>query len=277
MGIIEEEYLYAERNNNGHFPNVRELIQTGNELVLVFNYHRTVTLQALARYLNARQTELETEMRLALVFKIVVGTEEVFEKAKNERVDRLPTLSFLPSTIAISDSANILFLLFSLSKPPVLHDAITSVACNDYVGYASPEQVVAGAPPDYRSALFGLGALIFFLLTGKPLFHNLHPRHRSAIRRRKARNLHPFVSDVRPALSALDPLVNRLLSTSRELRLEALQQIAPTINNMLGLENRAQIDEILAKCVQNLLEENIEMETTEPSILETDLITNIYV
>ncbi|MFY1670222.1 protein kinase domain-containing protein [Plantactinospora sp. WMMB334] len=83
------------------------------------------------------------------------------------------------------------------------------------VGYMAPEQV-DGKQTDHRTDLYGLGATLFDLLTGRPPFEDATT---TTTLRRQMRHPPPRPADRRPEVpAALDDLVHALLSIDPEDR-----------------------------------------------------------
>jgi serine/threonine-protein kinase len=76
------------------------------------------------------------------------------------------------------------------------------------VNYAAPEQLT-GAVIDGRADQYGLAATAYHLLTGSPMFGASNP---AVVIGRHLNSPPPRLSDVRPDLAALDPVLARALS-----------------------------------------------------------------
>jgi hypothetical protein len=123
-----------------------------------------------------------------------------------------------PSNVMLDTSGAVKVLDFGLA---VMHDSdrysrITRTGQSlGTVGYMAPEQV-EGTHTDHRTDLYGLGATLFDLLTGRPPFDGVTT---TTTLRRQIQNPPPRPAELRPEIPvALDDLVHALLAIDPEDR-----------------------------------------------------------
>ncbi len=142
-------------------------------------------------------------------------------------------IDYRPETITINESGQAGAGLLSSLKPAILHETVTRDLPFDYLAYAAPEQVISGGIPGISSSYYGLGALVFELVTGKTLFHK--STEEKFLLRRKSINLNPLVSDVEEDMSFLDQSVQNLLETKMEQRWPEIENLRSQIEQFLEL------------------------------------------
>ncbi|MEI7518694.1 MAG: serine/threonine-protein kinase [Mycobacteriaceae bacterium] len=94
------------------------------------------------------------------------------------------------------------------------------------VNYAAPEQLT-GSPIDGRADQYGLASTAYHLLTGSPMFGSSNP---AVVIGRHLNAAPPRLSDVRPDLAALDPVLAKALSKNPDERFRTCTDFA----NALG-------------------------------------------
>ncbi|MGX7672193.1 protein kinase domain-containing protein [Plantactinospora sp. DSM 117369] len=134
-----------------------------------------------------------------------------------------------PSNVMLDKSGAVKVLDFGLA---VLHDddrysRITQTGQSlGTVGYMAPEQVL-GKPADHRTDLYGLGATLFDLLTGRPPFDDVTT---TTTLRHQLDDPPPRPAELRPDVpAALDDLVHTLLATSPEDRPSDAADVYPAL------------------------------------------------
>lgn len=128
------------------------------------------------------------------------------------------SVEFNPAALLVASNGSLLFTHVNTDPPPAINTAVLGGADQPYLHFTAPEQCITGRTPSKSSYLFTAGALLFALLTGKGLFSFWHNESVERVLGRKARGLHPRVSDVRPEFEAADEAVLNLLHPLPEAR-----------------------------------------------------------
>lgn len=116
---------------------------------------------------------------------------------------------------------------FGLAKPLADLGAAHLTAEGTITGsplYMSPEQATGDSEPDSRSDVYSLGAVLFFLLTGKPPFEDDKPLK---IMIKHAHELPPRPTALRPDLASdLEAVVLKCLEKSADRRYQSAHELA---------------------------------------------------
>jgi serine/threonine-protein kinase len=120
---------------------------------------------------------------------------------------------------------------FGLAKPVVQTESVQLSAEGVITGsplYMSPEQALGDAEPDVRSDIYSLGAVSYFLLTGRPPFEG--DRAIKVIFAHAHEAIVP-PSQWRPSIpSDLEQVVLKCLSKDPEARFETVVELAEALN-----------------------------------------------
>ena len=232
--ILQEDEALSQLNIPG-IPHVHEIVNNQNEAIPVYSRYDGEGLDIVLKYMLSSAATISTEVRLSIIrqFVDIALSLEACQLALDSRPINI-RVDFRPSSIFLTADGQCHVVFVSLLDPPFLHNSIARIPHPDYIAYAAPEQVNRGIAPDYRAGYFGLGALIFLLATGKPLFHNTTSAYNVTMARRKSRCMHPFVSDGNPELACLNGPVNILLGFNPSERLNALNQLKSTLNSHMA-------------------------------------------
>lgn len=103
------------------------------------------------------------------------------------------------------------------------------------VNYAAPEQLM-GNSLDGRADQYGLAATAYHLLTGAPMFGSSNP---AVVIGRHLNAPPPRLSDGRPELSALDPVLAKALSKNPENRFRSCSEFADALRHALRTRESA--------------------------------------
>jgi serine/threonine-protein kinase len=123
---------------------------------------------------------------------------------------------------------------FGLAKPLADLGAAHLTAEGTITGsplFMSPEQATGDAEPDSRSDVYSLGAVLFYLLTGKPPFDDDKPLK---IMIKHAHELPPRPSALRPDLAGdLEAIVLKCLEKASDQRFQSATELATALDQCL--------------------------------------------
>src|SRR5262249_2539610 len=99
------------------------------------------------------------------------------------------------------------------------------------VDYVAPEQVLDSHSVDIRADIYSLGATLYFLLVGHPLFpHGKKPEKRLWHETRRPRSIHELRPDMPPELAAvLERMLNKKPSMRYQTPAEVIAALEPMV------------------------------------------------
>jgi len=274
MLILEYETL--SRLNYCGIPQPVELVENGIEVILVFESDKTISLEGFLEIDSAGNEIITDQARLSLIKQILNRTTDISNLIVSENVPEIRfSADYRPTSILLTDQGVCKMGLLSVSRPCYLSNSISQTPYRDFVCYAAPEQVIPGKTPDFRSSYYGLGVLVYLLATGKHLFHNSQRQFEGHMKRRKAQNLYPLVSDVNPSFIWMDEAVSGLLDSDPNRRVSAFGQI----KHLFDTQNiSTELDEVrgrLARRIEQGQKYGAQKTKIQNPPLKPDLITNI--
>ncbi len=174
------------------------------------------------------------------VLNIITGVAEALDYAHQQG---LLHRDVKPANIMLSDPAEgdqrVLLGDFGIARR--VDDSNNLTATNMTVGtvfYAAPEQLM-GEDLDGRADQYALAATAFHLLSGSPPFHHSNP---TVVISQHLTASPPAISDRRPELSALDPVLGKALSKDPKDRYVSCMDFARALAHRLGVEPAADND-----------------------------------
>jgi serine/threonine-protein kinase len=168
------------------------------------------------------------------VFDIVTSVGEALDYA---HAQGLLHRDVKPANIMLTDpkagEQRILLGDFGIARR--VDDTSNLTATNMTVGtvfYAAPEQLM-GEELDGRADQYALAATAFHLLTGTPPFHHSNP---TVVISQHLTASPPAISERRPELSALDPVLGKALSKDPKDRFNSCVDFSRALAHRLGLQ-----------------------------------------
>lgn len=116
-----------------------------------------------------------------------------------------------PSNVLVSRAGAVKLTDFGIARALTGSNATTGQAIKGTLAYLSPEQA-SGASVDLRSDLFAVGALLYEMLAGAPIYDEDDPR--LALARARAGDVAPLASVLASAPPELAELVDRALAAA---------------------------------------------------------------
>jgi serine/threonine protein kinase len=154
-------------------PNIVELydvVHEGDEAFLVLEYVEGVDLLRLGAG--------PVPLRLALrVVHDVLSALETVHAARDDdgRPLGLVHRDLSPSNVLVSTDGKVKLTDFGIARGQFGSNATTGLGIKGTLAYTSPEQAT-GAPVDARTDLFSVGALLYELVTGRPVYSEQDPK-----------------------------------------------------------------------------------------------------
>jgi serine/threonine-protein kinase len=171
------------------------------------------------------------------VLNIINGVAEALDYAHQQG---LLHRDVKPANIMLSDPSEgdqrVLLGDFGIARR--VDDSNNLTATNMTVGtvfYAAPEQLM-GEDLDGRADQYALAATAFHLLSGSPPFHHSNP---TVVISQHLTASPPAISDRRPELSALDPVLDKALSKDPKDRFISCMDFSRALAHRLGVEPAA--------------------------------------
>ncbi|HET8643846.1 MAG TPA: serine/threonine-protein kinase, partial [Vicinamibacteria bacterium] len=175
------------------------------------------------RQLLAERAALPLDRRLAIVLQVLAGLAHAHACGVVHR-------DVKPANVFITEEGVVKLLDFGIACLGPASTAGSSDAVMGTADYMSPEQVL-GEALDGRSDLFGCGALLFELLTGRP------PFHAESFVTIAYRVVHeePEYAALPPAARALVPVVRKALAKERGARYSTAADFATDLALTVGV------------------------------------------
>jgi hypothetical protein len=219
-----------------HHPNIVETYDHGSfEGVpyLAMESLDGVDLARLSRSMRADGKLLPVEVAVYIAHEVALGLAHAHGACDSEgRSLRLVHRDLKPGNVVLLRSGRVKLVEFGVARvSSFLSNNLTSDGLTPGKAvYVAPEQV-KGAPLDARADLFSLGALLWEMLTGRPLFPPASAR-KAAARLMVAELKEPSAlrTDV---LEPLDAIVMRLLSRDVTRRHQSAADVAADLAQLL--------------------------------------------
>jgi len=233
-------------------PNIvqtHDVIQSGNELVMVMEYLEGADLQNFRRQAHARGQAFTLEQVLYIVRSVLAGLHYAHDRARPDgrNLQGIVHRDVSPQNIFLTYDGAVKLLDFGIAKSTQISAGTDSGVLKGKVLYMSPEQC-GGGSIDRRTDLYALGVVFYQLLTG-----TVPHRGKNAYD-----TMRSIIDDPVPPPTRLNPHLPRELE---RIVLRALEKRAvdryPTARAMLQeLEDFAQRESLFVSTVgfSNLVE-----------------------
>lgn len=255
--LFEYEARISSRLNHPNIAQVHDFLIHEGAYYLEMEFVAGRNLALLQDRIRARQQKFPADLAALIVGEVAKGLEyaHTLRDPSTNRPLGLVHRDVAPKNIMISFDGNVKLVDFGVAKA---HDRTHLTQAGGIVGtlqYMSPEQA-AGDPIDRRSDIFSMGATLFELLVGEPLF--------------PATNTMVLISSIRDgkrverALETLDapaPLVRilkRSLATDRDARYQSAGEMYADLQRFPGSSASLSFSKTLARLMHVLFAKEIE-------------------
>jgi len=217
-GAQQQFQLEAEFLVNARHPNLvrgYSVFHAGGKLYLVMDYVDGKTLEDIAIERIRRTGRTPTEAQVIEWILPICGAVETLHTQPRPIIHR----DIKPANIKLSDTLGIPILIdLGLAKLFAHGQRTLGAALAFTPGYAPPEQYQAMGATDQRTDVYGMGATLYFLLTG------YQPTEAPA---RLSAHALPPPRALNPALSrAVESIVLRAMELDPTLRYQSIQSLA---------------------------------------------------
>ncbi len=213
MQRFSQEYDIVRRLNHPGIVRIHEQGFTDEHAFIAMEYFPGGSLRERLR------EDLSPQQALSYVRGVADALEIVHAAGVVHRDLKPPNIMFRPDGCPVLIDFGV---AKSLSES---HDITRAGLAIGTPHYMSPEQV-DGQTPDARSDLYGLGVIFFEMLTG------CVPYSAATAMAVLYKHKHAPIPELRPSLSALQPLVNRFLAKAPEERFQSVHEIRQALTGL---------------------------------------------
>ena len=206
----------------GH-PNVVDAIicgQQDGEWYMVMPFVEGVTLE---EYVNACGGKLPVEQAIAVVRQIALGLNAIHQKGYVHR-------DIKPANIMIGTDGHVSILDKGICRNLNEQTITDGKALLGSILWMSPEQATSPGVEDYRSDLYSLGAIFYYLLTGTSPSNG---KDVPSIITNICKTTPPAPTQINPAVSKqIDQICMQLLAKRPEARFQAADEFIQAIDGL---------------------------------------------
>ncbi|MDB4973202.1 MAG: serine/threonine protein kinase [Myxococcaceae bacterium] len=228
--FIDEAKL-AVQLNHANIAQIFDLGKVHDSYFIALEYVHGKDLRAVFDQARARARRVPVELAVYVVLKICEGLDYAHHKRDSSgRELALIHRDVSPQNMLISFDGEVKLIDFGIAKAAGQASRTRAGILKGKFGYLSPEQV-AGEVIDQRSDVFGIGIVLYELLTGERLF--VGDSDFSTIE--KVRSLEiPSPRQLNPQISkALERVVLKALSRDRDTRYQSALELHDALQGVL--------------------------------------------
>lgn len=157
-----EAYILESIGNTDRIAKLVDVLESGDDVFIIMEYIKGKNLKQLrSEYVFDEEAVLQVAGETARTLQYIWETYSIIHR------------DIKPENIMLDEDFHLKLLDFGLSKHYSGGHGTEITVANlglETPGYMSPEQFKDSRSVDFRADIFSLGATMFFLLTGKPLF-----------------------------------------------------------------------------------------------------------
>ncbi len=224
-----EEARIAARLNHPNIVQVYAFEQVEREFLLAMEYVDGLDLAALLRVLRKAGQRLPAKLAAYIVMEVAKGLDYAHRR-RDERGLPLDIVhrDISPQNVLISHEGSVKLADFGIARARAMSEETGTI--KGKFSYMSPEQA-QGRRVDRRADIYGLGALLYELVSGESLYADVKgPDMLDAVRRGKYRPLESVGAKV-PASLAL--VIEKALRFIPEERFASARALAATLRDFL--------------------------------------------
>ena len=161
-----------------------------------------------------------------------------------------------PPNIFITYSGEVKIIDFGIAKAASQNTTTRMGVIKGKIAYMSPEQA-AGKDIDYRSDIFAVGALLYELVTGKPLYRGETLEVLNKAAQADFKPPEKVVGNLPPSLSNI---INRSLAKNPDDRYKSCGEMLADIDNFISRLSLRPATWVLARYMKELFDKEIDQE-----------------
>lgn len=211
LEVDKKEIGMMKRLKHPHLPSIIDVIERDGSLLIVMDYIEGRSLDDILREQGAQTEEavMEWAKQLADVLAYL-----------HSRRPRIIYRDMKPANVMLKPDGNVMLIDFGAArefKPSKIRDTVALGT----LGYAAPEQYEPDGQSDERTDIYGLGVMLFELLTGENP-HRLCP----------VRKLDPFLS------AGCEAVILRCTQIKKEDRYRSCEELLYALEHYRELDER---------------------------------------
>jgi serine/threonine protein kinase len=256
LALFKDEARFGAMLHHPNVVPVIDVIEVGNEILLVQPYVESVTLAQLLKNASRSGSLPSPALAIRIVSDVLSGLHEAHE-AKDLTGESLNLVhrDLSPQNILVAVDGSSRLIDFGVSMPAGAVDP-RGVVLRGKFPYLSPEQI-NGLSLDRRADLFAAGSLLYEVLTGRRLFSGLDPA--DTMMKVLAADVPAPSSVVDSIPSALDAVVARALQRDRTDRFQTAIEMMDALEAAVTPATHREVTLWLRKLSGGVLEERREL------------------
>jgi len=234
-----DEARLAARITHPNVVQTLDLVEGADEVFLVMDYVRGLTLASLSRTLRRKGARIPAPIAVGILVGVLEGLHAAHE-AKDDMGERLDLIhrDVSPQNILVGTDGVARLLDFGVAKAAGRSQSTRDGLLKGKLAYMAPEQA-NGLPLSRRTDLFAASVVLWEMLTGRRLFHG--DNDLDSLRRVLSQDLLPPGSIVglpqeldRVVMKGLERDPSRRYATAHELAVDVAACITPATAAEIG-------------------------------------------
>lgn len=254
--FIDEAKL-AVNLQHANIAQVFEVGQVDAEYFLAIEHIDGRDLRRTLAVLRERGQRLPADIALYIGREIAAGLAYAHRRTDSRgRALGLVHCDISPPNVMLSFEGEVKIIDFGIAKSALKVEAEQAFAFGK-LGYMAPEQLIKGGRIDFATDIYATGAVLYELLTARPLYEIGEDPDIKALARRVSRGAHPLPSQVAAELLPFDDLVKRALAPEPGKRFESAGKLRDAIQAALVEVNPVLSPDRVGKLLRDVFESEI--------------------
>ncbi|MBX2796142.1 MAG: protein kinase [Myxococcales bacterium] len=252
---------------------VLDLVEVDGDAWLVEDWLEALELRDILAYCARSNVGLPHNVYLNLATQVCNGLEALHSRAAAHMgEDHVLHLSLSPSSILVCADGRVLLSRYGITASPTTTGSSSSGSVGDDMEYLSPEQTHTDQRLTPASDIFSLGAILYELLTMRPMFRaesNLQTIHK--VRRAEVTTQ---LLEVKELLPGLDKVLFRALSLNPRHRYQRAFVLREDLRGLMAGFSFSDIESVttafLTPIFRDLTQGVLNESTADPATFRTD-------